>query len=135
VTVSTVIAVSASLVGVSPIRVLFVASIIGGLASPIGLVALVATGSDSRIMCGAPLRGALRVAGWLVAGVITLLSIGYLVQQAIGGGLTRVFQIEIFSAKTCPGTLIGGNGATTAFWPVIPLDHCRNKSATYGATA
>lgn len=82
--VSTAIAVLASLVGVSAIRVLFVASIIGGLATPIGLIALIVTGSDTRIMGGAAVRGGLRVVGWIITGVITLLSIVYLVQQVIG---------------------------------------------------
>jgi Mn2+/Fe2+ NRAMP family transporter len=85
VSISTVIAVLASMVGVSPIRVLFVASIIAGLATPIGLVALVITGSDTRIMGRHAVRGSLLVAGWAVTGVITLLSIVYLVQQVIGG--------------------------------------------------
>lgn len=82
--VSTAIAVLASLVGVSAIRVLFVASIIGGLATPIGLIALIVTGSDTRIMGGAAVRGGLRVVGWIITGVITLLSIVYLIQQVIG---------------------------------------------------
>jgi Mn2+/Fe2+ NRAMP family transporter len=89
--VSTALAVAISLVGISPIRVLFVASIIGGLATPIGLVALVVAGSDSRIMGGDAVRGGLRIAGWVITGVITLLSVVYLAQQAIGGlsrGLT-----------------------------------------------
>lgn len=85
VSVSTVIAVLVSLVGISPIRVLFVASIIAGLATPIGLVALLVTGSDSRIMGGDAIRGGLRAAGWAVTGAVTLLSIVYLVQQVIGG--------------------------------------------------
>jgi Mn2+/Fe2+ NRAMP family transporter len=86
--VSTVLAIAAGLVGVSPIRVLFAASIIGGLATPLGLVALVTAASDTRIMGGDAVRGILRAAGWAVTGVITLLSIVYLVQQATGGGLT-----------------------------------------------
>jgi Mn2+/Fe2+ NRAMP family transporter len=85
--VSTLIAVLAGLAGVSPIRVLFAASIIGGLATPIGLIALVTAGSDTRIMGGDAVRGILRAAGWTVTGLITLLSIVYLVQQVAGGGL------------------------------------------------
>jgi Mn2+/Fe2+ NRAMP family transporter len=83
--VSTALAVLASLIGISPIRVLFVASIIGGLATPIGLVALVRTASDTRIMGADAIRGVLRAVGWGITGVITLLSVVYLVQQAIGG--------------------------------------------------
>lgn len=63
VVVATVIAVLASAVGVSPIRVLFVASIIGGLATPIGLAALMAVGSDPRVMGADAVRGGLRIAG------------------------------------------------------------------------
>lgn len=82
--VSTVIAVLASMVGVSAIQVLFVASIIGGLATPIGLVALIVTGSDTQIMGGNAVQGSLRVVGWIVTGAIILLSIVYLVQQVAG---------------------------------------------------
>ncbi|HYZ57757.1 MAG TPA: divalent metal cation transporter [Streptosporangiaceae bacterium] len=85
VSVSTVLAVLISAVGVSPIRLLFVASIIGGLATPIGLVALMVIGSDARVMGGNALRGGLRAAGWAITGLITLLSIVYLVQQITGG--------------------------------------------------
>jgi Mn2+/Fe2+ NRAMP family transporter len=65
--------------------VLFVASIIGGLATPIGLVALMVLSSDPRVMGGNPIRGGLRVAGWVVTGVIGVLSIVYLIQQITGG--------------------------------------------------
>jgi Mn2+/Fe2+ NRAMP family transporter len=85
VSVSTVLAVLISAAGVSPIRLLFVASIIGGLATPIGLVALMLIASDARVMGGDALRGALRAAGWVVTGLITLLSIVYLVQQITRG--------------------------------------------------
>jgi Mn2+/Fe2+ NRAMP family transporter len=83
--VSAVLAVLISAAGVSPIRLLFVASIIGGLAAPIGLVALMIIGSDARVMGGSALRGGLRAAGWAVTGLITLLSIVYLIQQITGG--------------------------------------------------
>jgi Mn2+/Fe2+ NRAMP family transporter len=82
---ATVAAAAASALGVSPIRVLFVASIIGGLATPIGLVALMVLSSDPRVMGGHPIRGGLRAAGWAVTGVISVLSIVYLVQQITGG--------------------------------------------------
>ncbi len=82
--VATVISVLASAVGVSPIRVLFVASIIGGLATPIGLAALMAVGSDTRLMGADAVRGGFRVAGWFVTGFITVLSIIYLIQQITG---------------------------------------------------
>jgi Mn2+/Fe2+ NRAMP family transporter len=85
VSVSTVLAVLISAVGVSPIRLLFAASIIGGLATPIGLIALMVIGSDARVMGGDALRGGLRAAGWTVTGLITLLSIVYLVQQITAG--------------------------------------------------
>jgi Mn2+/Fe2+ NRAMP family transporter len=83
--VSTVLAVLISAVGVSPIRLLFMASVIGGVATPIGLVALMVISTDARVMGDDTVRGGLRAAGWAVTGLITLLSIVYLVQQITGG--------------------------------------------------
>lgn len=70
---------------ISPIRLLFIASIAGGIGTPIGLVLLMLVAGDGRIMGGHAVRGALRVAGWIVVAGVSLVSIVYLVQQVTGG--------------------------------------------------
>jgi len=73
--------VAIALSGFSPIRILFIASIIGGLATPIGIVFLLLLGADRNIMGRDSLPAGLRRAGWAVAVVITAASLVYLVQQ------------------------------------------------------
>jgi Mn2+/Fe2+ NRAMP family transporter len=73
--------VAIALWGFNPIRILFVASIIGGLAAPVGIVALLVVGADPVTMRGDPLPAALRRAGWAVAALISTASVVYLVQQ------------------------------------------------------
>jgi Mn2+/Fe2+ NRAMP family transporter len=86
ITVSTVVAVVISALGVSPIRLLFLASIVAGVATPIGLIALMLVTTDVRLMGDRAVRGALRIAGWAVTAIVTVLSIFYLAQQISGGG-------------------------------------------------
>jgi Mn2+/Fe2+ NRAMP family transporter len=42
--------------------------------------------SDRRLMGNRAVRGALRVAGWVVTAIVTIFSLFYLVQQVSGGG-------------------------------------------------
>ncbi|NMH97069.1 NRAMP family divalent metal transporter [Pseudonocardia acidicola] len=86
ITASTVVAVLISAIGVSTIRLLFLASIVAGVATPIGLAALMLVTTDSRMMGDRAVRGPLRVAGWAVTAIVALFSLAYLVQQVIGGG-------------------------------------------------
>jgi len=72
--------------GFSPIRLLFLASIAGGIGTPAGLVLLVAVASDRRLMGDHAVRGALRAAGWVVTLGVSLVSVVYLLQQVTGGG-------------------------------------------------
>jgi Mn2+/Fe2+ NRAMP family transporter len=80
-TTAVVLGVVIALWGFSPIRILFVASIIGGLATPVGMAFLLLLGADSEVMCGDPLPAGLRRAGWAVAAVISTASLVYLAQQ------------------------------------------------------
>lgn len=66
--------------GFNPIRILFVASIIGGLVTPVGIVFLLVLGADPVTMRGDPLSPPLRRAGWAVAALISTASLAYLVQ-------------------------------------------------------
>lgn len=70
-----------ALIGISPIRLLFIAGIIGGLATPVGLILLLAVGGDRTLMRGRPVGRALLAAGWAVTAVITLFSLAFVVQQ------------------------------------------------------
>lgn len=83
---STLVAILISTVGVSTIQLLFVASIVAGVATPIGLAALMLVTSDRGLMGDRAVRGPLRVAGWVVTAIITILSLSYLFQQITGGG-------------------------------------------------
>jgi Mn2+/Fe2+ NRAMP family transporter len=73
--------VALSLLGGSPIRLLFLASVVAGVATPVGLVLLVlVTGNPRLLEHDRPGRGLL-AAGWLVAALLTGLSVVYLAQQ------------------------------------------------------
>ncbi len=72
--------------GTSPIRLLFLASIAGGIGTPIGLVLLVLVASDRGLIGDHAVRGALKAAGWVVVLGVSLVSVVYLVQQVTGGG-------------------------------------------------
>ncbi|MGC9666195.1 NRAMP family divalent metal transporter [Planosporangium sp. 12N6] len=70
-----------ALAGVRPIRLLFVASIIAGVATPIGLVMLVLVAGNSRLMRGQPAGRPLRTTAWMITGAVTVVSVVYLAQQ------------------------------------------------------
>jgi Mn2+/Fe2+ NRAMP family transporter len=77
----TVVALS----GISPIRLLFIAGIIGGLATPIGLILLLAVAANHTLMGGRPVTRRLLIAGWTVTIAITIFSLAFIVQQLTGG--------------------------------------------------
>jgi Mn2+/Fe2+ NRAMP family transporter len=86
ITASTVLAVLIGAFAISPIQLLFLASIVAGVATPIGLAALMLVTSDATLTGDRALRGPLRAAGWVVTAIVTILSLVYLVQQITGGG-------------------------------------------------
>ena len=82
---ATGLAVVVSLLGVPVIRMLVVASVIGGLGTPLGLVILVRLARDPEAMAGQPISPALAIAGWAVA--IAVAALGVLLIVTVLGGL------------------------------------------------
>lgn len=78
-----VVAIGISMAGVPPIRLLFIASIAGGLGTPIGLVFLLLAARDHRAMDGHPIGGLLTTLGWLTTALVTVVSAYFLWQQFI----------------------------------------------------
>jgi Mn2+/Fe2+ NRAMP family transporter len=66
----TVIAALAGLLGAPPIKVLFVASIIGGVGTPISLIVMLLVARSRSIMGRHPIGRPLAAAGWGVAGIV-----------------------------------------------------------------
>jgi Mn2+/Fe2+ NRAMP family transporter len=81
---TTVLAVVVTLSDRSPIQLLFDASIAGGIGTPIGLAFLLVVASDRGVMRGRPIGRGLRVAGWLVTALITVMGGLYLADQLVG---------------------------------------------------
>lgn len=79
--VSLAAAAGVALLGVSPIRLLVIASVAGGLGTPVGLVFLMLVASDGDVMGRHTITGRLKAAGWAVAAFIGIVSLAYLVQQ------------------------------------------------------
>jgi len=69
-----------ALSGVPPIKLLFVAGILAGFGTPIGLTCLLRAASNSEIMNRHPISPPLRAAGWGVLGLITVACALYLAQ-------------------------------------------------------
>jgi Mn2+/Fe2+ NRAMP family transporter len=72
--------------GVSPIRLLFLSGIAGGLATPVTLAFLLLAARDQRVMGAHRIGGRLAAAGWLVAAVVTAASVLYLWQTFASAG-------------------------------------------------
>lgn len=70
-----------ALAGASPIRLLFVAGIIAGIATPIGLIMLLLVAGNDCLMSDHPVGPGLRAAGWVLSLLVTVVSIVYLIQQ------------------------------------------------------
>jgi Mn2+/Fe2+ NRAMP family transporter len=77
---SLAVGVGVAYVGVSPIRLLFLSGIAGGLATPVTLAFMMRAARDRRIMGDHRIGGHLAAAGWLVTAVVTAASILYLWQ-------------------------------------------------------
>ncbi len=80
-----VLGTGVALSGISPIRLLFLAGIIGGIATPIGLGLLLLVAGNDTLMRGQPVRRPLLIAGWIVTTLIAGLSVAFIVQQLTGG--------------------------------------------------
>jgi len=78
---SLAVSVIVAYAGVSPIRLLFLASIAGGLATPITLVMLMLVAQNPTVMRGKPIGPTLAAAGWLVTAIVTAASVVFLYQS------------------------------------------------------
>jgi Mn2+/Fe2+ NRAMP family transporter len=77
-------AVAVTTLDVSPIRLLFDASIAGGVGAPVGLACLVLVAGDGRVMRGRPIGPALRAGAWAVTVVISVAGALYLADELFG---------------------------------------------------
>ncbi len=73
--------VGIAFIGIPPVRLLFVASIAGGLATPITLFFLLQATNDERLMGAFTCPPWLRIAGWTTFGIITASALIFLYQQ------------------------------------------------------
>jgi Mn2+/Fe2+ NRAMP family transporter len=78
------LAMAVTLANVSMIGMLVAASVIGGFATPIGLVILVLLGRDHTIMGTQRISGRLAVAGWAVAAIVGAFGLLYVIGAAMG---------------------------------------------------
>ena len=76
---SIVLALAVTQANVSVVGMLVVASVVGGLGTPLGLVLLVRLASDPRVMGTRPISGRLAAAGWAVVFVMGALGVTFLV--------------------------------------------------------
>ena len=75
--VTTLVATLAGLLGAPPIKVLFIASIVGGIGTPISLVVMLLVARSKHVMGSRPIGRPLAAAGWSVAGIVTIATIVY----------------------------------------------------------
>ncbi len=78
---SLVVGVMICFVGISPIQLLFVSSIVGGLGTPISMVFLLLIGQNRELMGDETIGRVLRFAGWLTVLVVSAISTYFLWQQ------------------------------------------------------
>jgi Mn2+/Fe2+ NRAMP family transporter len=81
---SLAVGVGLTFVGISPIRLLFLSSIAGGLATPFTLVLMLLAACDERVMGERCIGRGLAAAGWVVAAVVTVAALLFLWQQVAG---------------------------------------------------
>jgi Mn2+/Fe2+ NRAMP family transporter len=79
--VQTVLGSALAMGGISPIRLLFLASVVAGIATPIGLVLLVLVAANPRLVHGQQIHRGLLTAGWAIVILITAAALAYLAQQ------------------------------------------------------
>jgi Mn2+/Fe2+ NRAMP family transporter len=74
-----------TLIGIDPIHLLFVSSLVGGLATPVTLVFMLLAARDRRVMGDSRISGRLAGLGWLVTGLVTAASVIFLWQTLVPG--------------------------------------------------
>ncbi|MDQ6673996.1 MAG: divalent metal cation transporter [Chloroflexota bacterium] len=83
---SLLVAIVVAYVGVSPIQLLLLSSIAGGLGTPLTLTLLMLVARDKQTMGSSRISRTLAAAGWAVAAVVTTADVIYLYQTFLGGG-------------------------------------------------
>jgi Mn2+/Fe2+ NRAMP family transporter len=78
------LAVAVTLANISVIGMLVAASVIGGFATPIGLVILVLLGRDHTVMGTQRISGRLAIGGWAAAAVVGAFGLVYVIGAALG---------------------------------------------------
>jgi Mn2+/Fe2+ NRAMP family transporter len=79
-----VVGTGVALAGVAPIKLLFIISIAGGLATPITLTMMLLIASDHKVMKQRTLNPILLVSGWIVTGAVTAAAAIFLFQSFVG---------------------------------------------------
>jgi Mn2+/Fe2+ NRAMP family transporter len=79
-----VVGTGVALAGVSPIKLLFISSIVGGLATPITLTMMMLIAGDHSAMKRKPLNPILLGSGWVVTVVVTAAAAIFLFQTLTG---------------------------------------------------
>lgn len=80
------VAVALAFSGTARIRLLYLASIAGGLGTPLGIVCLLLVAGDHRIMGGRPVGPWLKAWGRLVTALVGAMTVVFLVRQAARAG-------------------------------------------------
>ncbi|MEU2615415.1 divalent metal cation transporter [Micromonospora sp. NPDC007271] len=75
------VGVALAATGIGPIRLLFVASLVGGIATPLGLVLLVLAAGNPALVGPTRIHLGLRVAGWVIAVLVAAVGVIFLAQQ------------------------------------------------------
>jgi Mn2+/Fe2+ NRAMP family transporter len=73
-----------TLANISVITMLVIASVIGGLGTPIGVVLLVLLARDPAVMGTQTISDRLAIAGWAVAAVVGGFGLLYVIGAALG---------------------------------------------------
>ncbi|MFI9528566.1 NRAMP family divalent metal transporter [Micromonospora rosaria] len=77
----TVAGVALAASGIGAIKLLFVAGLVAGVATPLGLVMLALTAGNTSLVGSAPIHWRLRAAAWLIAALVTTVSLTFVAQQ------------------------------------------------------
>jgi Mn2+/Fe2+ NRAMP family transporter len=80
ITVTMVVAVVVSLIGISPIQLLFIAGVVGGLGTPISLTFLILVAREHRVMDAHRIGKLLMTGGWAITLLIGAVSLFFLWQ-------------------------------------------------------
>lgn len=78
---SLLVGAAVSLAGISPIQLLFISSIVGGLGTPISMVFLLLIGQNRDVMGDRAIGWPLRLAGWATVLIVSAISVYFLWQQ------------------------------------------------------